>query len=261
MERYQVTADDRARIAPQADMLKVSGDQIFATLQGEGVTAGSKAIFLRLHFCNLACGKESGWQCDTGYTWDKDRPEFWQEPQNWSYLDTANNVKKLWADEFGQTTPDDEKRIVITGGEPLLQQKKIVELLEYMPNWKVEIETNGTIKPSDKLNRCQINCSPKLENSGNSKGRRYKPEVLKAINEMPNSWFKFVVVTSHDLDEVSQIANDCGLSPEKIMIMPEGHTKEATDEHQASFEHEALKRGWKIAKRNQLEWFGSKRRT
>ena len=62
MERYQVTVDDRLRIKPQADMLKVSGDQIFATLQGEGVTAGSKAIFLRLHFCNLACGKESGWQ-------------------------------------------------------------------------------------------------------------------------------------------------------------------------------------------------------
>lgn len=93
MEKYQVTATDKLRVKPQQDKLKVSGDQIFATLQGEGATAGSKAIFLRLHFCNLACGKKGGWQCDTGYTWDKDRPEFWQEPQNWSYLNTANNVK------------------------------------------------------------------------------------------------------------------------------------------------------------------------
>lgn len=261
MDIYKPTTSEIAGIKPKADMLKVSGDQIFATLQGEGITTGSKAIFLRLHFCNLACGKKDGWQCDTGYTWDRDRAEFWQESQDWPYLETANKVKRLWFDEFSENTPDDEKRLVITGGEPLLQQKKIAELIGYLPNWKFEIETNGTIKPDKKLYGCQINCSPKLSNSGNSKEKRYKPEVLKAINEMPNSWFKFVVTGLGDLDEISYIAQECHINPEKILIMPEGHTKDVTDAHLSKVKEEVEKRGWKITERKQLEWFGNKRRT
>jgi len=261
MEKYQITKEDRLRIKSKADKLKVSGDQIFATLQGEGVTAGSKAIFLRLHFCNLACGKNGGWQCDTGYTWDKDRSEFWNEPKDWTFLETANSVKKLWASEFSQNTPDSEKRIVITGGEPLLQQKKIASLIDIMPNWKVEIETNGTIKPIEELHNCQFNCSPKLSNSGNSKEKRYKPEVLKFINGLSNSWFKFVVCTPQDLDEVDEIVAECGLNKNKVLIMPEGSTLDATQGHLESISGEVESRGYKITKRNQLEWFGNKRRT
>ncbi len=261
MEKYQITDDDRNRIKLQADKLKISGDKIFATLQGEGSTTGKKAIFLRLHFCNLACGKKEGWQCDTGYTWDKDRSEFWQEAEDWTYLETANRVKLLWSKEFGHNTPDSQKRIVITGGEPLLQQEKIVKLLEFLSNWNVEIETNGTIKPDKKLEPCQINCSPKLANSGNPLERRYNPEVLIAINEMPNSWFKFVVASVEDLNEVETIIQECHLQKNKILIMPEGLTLAETTKHLQIIQQEVGQRGWIVAKRKQLEWFGTKRRT
>lgn len=256
MEIYKPTVEDRIRIKSHPDTLKVSGDQIFATLQGEGVTAGQPAIFLRLHFCNLACS----W-CDTGYTWDKNREEFWKELVDWTLPETAGNVELTWSKEFGGQVSDSEKRIVITGGESLLQQKKIVELLNYLPNWNVEIETNGTIAPLQELYNSQINCSPKLENSNNSKNRRFRPEVLKIINELPNSWFKFVVTTQTDLEEIDQIVKQCNLTPEKILIMPEGVTLDATTAHLVIVEEAVKEKGWNVTKRNQLEWFGNKRRT
>lgn len=253
---YKPTAEDRTKIKPHPNTLKVSGDQLFATFQGEGVTAGQPAIFLRLHFCNLACS----W-CDTGYTWDKNREEFWKEPVDWTLSETASNIKTAWTEKFGSQVPDSEKRIVITGGEPLLQQKKIVDLLGHLPNWKVEIETNGTIAPLSELHDCQINCSPKLENSNNSKNSRFRPEVLKIINKLPNSWFKFVVVAESDLKEIGQLVKECNLNPEKILIMPEGVTLDATTAHLGLVETAVKEKGWNITKRNQLEWFGNKRRT
>ncbi len=259
-EFYTPTVNDRLHIKPDPDMFKVSGDQVFATLQGEGVTAGSPSVFLRLHFCNLACGKTGGWKCDTGYTWDKGRAEFWQEPVDWTFTQTVEEINKAWNEKFINIS-DSEKRLVVTGGEPLLQQRKIIELRKLLPKWKVEIETNGTITPLSKLADCQINCSPKLSNSGNSKDRRFRPETLKAINAMPNSWFKFVVISPEDLIEIEELVNSCGLNPEKILIMPEGHTKDATDIHLQVVEKEVEKRGWKVTKRNQLEWYGNKRRT
>ncbi len=258
---YKPTAEELVAIRPLPDMLKVSGDGVFATLQGEGVTAGAPSVFMRLHYCNLTCGANGGWICDTLYTWLKESPEYWRESENWSYETTASNIEKAWKEKFGQEIPDDQKRVVITGGEPLLQQKKIVKLLEFLPDWKVEFETNGTIIPLPELSNHQFNCSPKLSNSGNTAERRYKPKALKTINEISNSWFKFVVSDPSDLKEIDFIVKDCNLKHEKVMIMPEGHNSETVNTHLEIVKDEVLKRGWSITKRNQLDWYGPKRRT
>ena len=256
MERYQVTDKDRSRLKPQPGQLMVSGDGAFATLQGEGVTAGQRAIFLRLHGCNLTCL----W-CDTRYTWDRTRPEFWQEPQSWSLLETSRVVEDLWTDKFGTDDLSNEKRLVVTGGEPLLQQLKVIDLIESLPGWQVEIETNGTIRPDPKLSRCQFNCSPKLENSGNPVSKRYKPEVLKAINNTPDCWFKFVATSAVDLEEIDMMVKTCDLDPHKILVMPEGRTLETTAAHLLAVQEGVERRGWQTTKRNQIEWFGNNRRT
>lgn len=259
-EPYRPTPQDIQLIKPRPDMLKVSGDGIFATLQGEGITAGLPSVFLRLQYCNLACGASSGWKCDTGYTWDKTTKEYWQEPEDWEYKDTAARISQAWNDKFGQDV-NAQRRLVVTGGEPLLQQEKIVRILEFIPDWKVEVETNGTIAPIQELQNCQLNCSPKLSNSGNSLRSRYKPDVLRLINSLPNSWFKFVAVEPRDLEEIDEIAKDCDIDKSKILIMPEGQTAEEVSRHEEALREAVATRDWKITLRNQLIWFGSKRRT
>lgn len=265
-KRYQPTKVEIANLKRKDNCFKVSGDRVFATFQGEGLleseggTVGCPAVFFRLHFCNLHCGFPNGWQCDTGYTWNTQREEFWKEPKDWTINQVKDEIEKSWNEKFG-SKDSSTKRLVITGGEPLLQQELIIKLLEQIPDWKVEIETNGTIKPDIKLDICQINCSPKLENSGNKKQFRYHPEVLKAINDCSVSWFKFVVNRVDDFEEIKKIAIDCVLRPEKILIMPEGYTIETVNNHREKIEKDVASLGWRISNRNQLLWFGSKRRT
>lgn len=258
IETYQPSKSDIERLRPRAEMLKVSGDGVFATFQGEGLTAGLPSVFLRLHYCNLTCGVPNGWKCDTAYTWDKRTAEYWQEPQDWSYEETASSVEKAWFSRFGD---EQDRRLVITGGEPLIQQRKIAMLLDRLPGWNVEIETNGIIIPIPELHTCQFNCSPKLSNSGNSSRRRYKPEVLRAINNLPGSQFKFVVVDQMDLEEVAQIVTDCELDQEKILVMPEGRTANEVEVKAGKLKSAVEAKGWKLTMRNQLIWYGPKRRT
>lgn len=255
---YRPTPEDIERIKPQPDKLKVSGDGVFVTLQGEGVTAGLPAVFLRLHYCNLTCGYPTGWKCDTWYTWDKRTEEYWREPEDWGHEDLAIKISKTWLERFDKK---EEKRLVITGGEPMLQQTKIAKLLESLEDWNIEIETNGTITPLPELHECQFNCSPKLKSSGNNLASRYKPESLRAIDSLDNSWFKFVAVTVSDLAEVEQIVSECNLKPESILIMPEGQTAEIVQEHADILSVEIEQRGWKITMRQQLNWFGNNRKT
>ena len=160
-------------MAMSKDKFKVSGDGVFYTLQGEGVSMGKPACFLRLHVCNLKCE----W-CDTRYTWDANTKEFWTEGKDWSIAETKLKVESSW----GCRNTIIPKRLVITGGEPLLQKEKIDLLLDKMPDWLIEIETNGTVLPTVKmLERCQFNCSPKLGNTKKSQNSKNKTRSFTNI--------------------------------------------------------------------------------
>lgn len=265
-KRHLPSRQEFAKLSKKENFFKVSGDKVFATLQGEGLpqseggTAGCPAVFFRLQWCNLHCGFPSGWKCDTGYTWDTKREEYWQEPEDWSIEKSVTEIEKAWNERF-DNKDNYSQRLVITGGEPLIQQDMIIKLLDKMPKWQVEIETNGTIEPNNKLISCQINCSPKLSNSGNELEKRLKPKILQKINDWPTSWFKFVVNNQTDVEEIEKIVNDCHLNPGKVLIMPEGITKEAVTDNRKKIEKKILEKGWKIIKRYQLIWFGPKRRT
>lgn len=67
-----------------------------------------------------------------------------------------------------------------------------------------EIETNGTFYIQTTLFELlnQINCSPKLENSGMSKKQRIKPEAIERIMQHDNYQFKFVISTEEDIEEM-----------------------------------------------------------
>ena len=237
-------AIEKEEILIKEDSLLVSGDKCFFTLQGEGTTFGKPAVFLRLHMCNLRCI----W-CDTTYTWNREDERFWSEPERWD-LDRA----------FNEITKYPCKRLVITGGEPMLHKKAIDKLISmFDDDWKFEIETNGTIPPTETMiNRgAQINCSPKIDNSKNPKSIRYKPEVLKQINEITNSSFKFVVSKVEDLEEIEKIIKDCDLDNEKIILMPEGITQENIAEHGRLVAELCKEKGWRLIPRLQIMLWGN----
>ena len=129
-------------------------NEIFKSIQGEGPNFGKPAIFLRTAQCNLKCT----W-CDTKYTWD------------WKNYDFQKEVKEMTIDEVKDAILDLEiKHLVITGGEPLLQQDDLADLLSFLkPDFYVEVETNCTILPNKMLTDLidQWNVSPKTKNSGN----------------------------------------------------------------------------------------------
>lgn len=244
-EPYKPTPEEMAGLKIKPDQFKVSGDKVFFTVQGEGQSIGKPAVFLRLHFCNLQCS----W-CDTKYTWDKNSREFWQEGQDWTIEQAAQRVSAF-----------PTKRLVVTGGEPMLQQGSIARLIEQIPDWDVEIETAGTVAPLPELQkRVQFNVSPKLVNSGNSLRSRYKPDVIRTFNVLPHTTFKFVVQQAGDLEEVDQIVEKCNLDPSKIIIMPEGTTQDEIRDHALLVTDQVKQRGWRLLPRLQIMLWGSERK-
>jgi 7-carboxy-7-deazaguanine synthase len=139
------------------------GPEIFASLQGEGPSMGRPVAFVRLSRCNLACV----W-CDTAYTWHftgDNRPH----RDGSTFERRANQVALTPAETAARIAALGQNRLVITGGEPLLQAGGLAEMLEHLPDISVEIETNGTVAAPPRLDIRvdQYNVSPKLAHSGN----------------------------------------------------------------------------------------------
>jgi organic radical activating enzyme len=86
-----------------------------------------------------------------------------------------------------------------------------------------EIETNGTIIIEDNLFKIldQINCSPKLSNSGMTAKQRIVPEAIKRIMEHPNYQFKFVISTEDDIKELfNDFVEPFNIPLKNVVCMP-----------------------------------------
>jgi len=214
--------------------LLISSD--FYSVQGEGISSGVPSYFVRLGICNLTCGMsraftnalakeqklEDGeifegdlvkegkatWTCDSTSQW------LWRgEDKEFQYLINR------WKEEG---VYDDINRgnvhIIWTGGEPTIKghQEAIVNFNNHWGNvmsqgtsWHEfipfqEIETNGTIVIDLPLFNIldQINCSPKLANSGMTEKQRINPEAIQRIMHHTNYQFKFVISTEEDVQEL-----------------------------------------------------------
>lgn len=229
------------------DSFLVSGDRVFFSLQGEGQSLGKPAVFLRLHLCNLHCA----W-CDTRYTWDKQTNAYFDEPERWSIEQAWEAINRFPA-----------KRIVVTGGEPLLHSHALDKLINLIPSeWKIEFETNGTIPPTAMMisRQVQFNVSPKLSNSDIERTLRHRPEVLRIFNQQPNTTYKFVVASREDVREVENIVSECGIDSDKVILMPEGMTQRAISEHGRAVAELCKENGWRLMPRLHVMLWGKKRR-
>jgi 7-cyano-7-deazaguanosine (preQ0) biosynthesis protein QueE len=215
------------------------------TFQGEGPSMGRRAGFVRLGRCNLDCT----W-CDTPYTWD------------WSRFDPAVEVHQVEVDAIvDQLAAMAPEIVVVTGGEPLLQQRALVPLLEACAErgWPVEVETNGTLAPSTAVAElvAQWNVSPKLANSGVPAERRIVPEALAALQATGRAVFKLVVGDESELDEVAELVEAHGLAP--VWIMPEGTDGAALLERARALAAPVTARGWSLTTRLHVLLWGDER--
>jgi organic radical activating enzyme len=231
--------------------------EIFASLQGEGPSMGLPVAFVRLSRCNLACT----W-CDTAYTWrftGDNRPH----RDGVAYARKANQVTLSPEDAAERIAALGQKRLVITGGEPLLQAGALAEMLAFLPDMEVEIETNGTIAPPARLDVRvdQYNVSPKLSHSGNPAELALIPERLDAWAREPRAFFKFVVATPEDVAEVLALQRRYRLRPEQVFLMAEGTDSATLRARQAWLAGLCLAHGLRMSDRLHIHLYGNTRGT
>jgi 7-carboxy-7-deazaguanine synthase len=207
----------------------------FYSCQCEGITTGYPAYFVRLANCNLSCGarmafvnqfKKDQVDYDPGTfqgdlhaegkaTWTCDTIPVWAKGVERDYDYLINRWKE-------QGIYEDIKKgiihIIWTGGEPTIpqHQKAIIGFHNYWAEEVfsgsdyvsftpyVEIETNGTFEIEEELMQQldQINCSPKLANSGMTEKQRIVPAAIESIKKHLNYQFKFVISSEEDVQEV-----------------------------------------------------------
>jgi len=177
--------------------------EIFKSIQGEGVNAGQEAVFLRLSGCNFRCN----W-CDTKYAWEKGKE-----------MSVEEVVDKVLS--YGV------EHLVITGGEPLLQQEELGQVLDELPErFYVELETNGSVECKLEGKLDLITCSPKLKNSG-------VEEYELKIGSDEKVYYKFVIERAGDVEEVKKYLRKWNIPVSRVVLMPLGTEREVVLEREA----------------------------
>lgn len=183
------------------EILVLSDDKLFYTLEGEGEYIGYPSVFMRLAGCNLTCSgfksEASPHGCDSYISWSVKNKMTFEEI--FALMDRYCYIAHLKAGAIFK----------ITGGEPLVNQKQLLKFMqafkeEYNFIPKIDFETNATITPhEDWVNvwNATFTTSPKLSTNGDPVSKTYKPEVLKWHVDN-NSGFKFVINSSEDIEEV-----------------------------------------------------------
>jgi len=212
-----------------SNKLLISSD--FYSVQGEGISSGVPSYFVRLGICNLTCGMsrqfanqlikdqnlEDGeifegdlvkegkatWTCDSTSQW------LWRgEDKEFQYLIDRWKEEGIYDDILNGNI-----HIIWTGGEPTIKghQEAIVNFFKYWSTKESslsdvynEIETNGTIVIDPDLfwTLHQINCSPKLSNSGLDAKQRINEAAIKRVMQHKNYQFKFVISNEEDILEL-----------------------------------------------------------
>lgn len=219
---FPIVVDENGDKVSQGDL--DTGLGFSGTVQGEGMYMGVPSLFVRTSGCNLrclftACNKKHNF-CDTSYSSFKPEVNFM----------TTEKVAAIIRHNIGNM-----KHLVVTGGEPMMQSKALIELFELIKDLKLKItiETNGTIYDEEITSYVDLfSISPKLSNSNPTKEKladinymlseslieqhkekRYNMSALtnfisasfgiyQRLNGNPKIQLKFVVTDPSDLEEI-----------------------------------------------------------
>jgi len=157
-------------------------NEIFYSIDGEGLRTGELAVFIRLAGCNLNCS-----YCDTKYAIK-------------GYLGTKMIIEEI----LNEVKKYNCRNITLTGGEPLIHFR-VKELIDELinNNYKVNIETNGAVDITPYLDKCLITMDYKLPSSGME--QHMILDNLEKLTE--NDVLKFVTEES-DFETIKRILTD-----------------------------------------------------
>lgn len=273
------------------------------TFQGEGAYTGRPTAWLRVWGCNFECagfGQEQPDKpetydldylkidpaeyksmealpvfhrgCDSSYSWAKKFAHLAHQNTAAGICDEIEAV--LPGGKFLHPTSKQWHHMAFTGGEPMMSQTAIVDVMENFaardntPRF-VTIETNGTQKPRPAFENLFANhegelfwsVSPKLYLSGELWANAIKPEVLahyKAISD--HGQLKYVCNgTDRNWDEVARATDlyrEAGINWD-VWIMPVGADREMQESHQARIAEQAVERGYSVSARVHTWVFGN----
>lgn len=209
------------------------------TIQGEGRHAGQLASFVRLAGCNLTCS----W-CDSAYTWD------------WSRYDHDTEVHRVELDDAIAMVRDLPGRIVITGGEPLLQSSALGYLMAALPGKTFDLETNGT-RPLGATTGlwATVTCSPKVIPSADQGALALR--LNASVKDVAD--FKFVIRHGADLAAVDAFTAVHELPANRVWLMPEGTTTNVLTERTPAVMQAAVDRGFNFSSRLHVYAWGEER--
>lgn len=211
------------------------------TIQGEGPHAGQLSTFLRLAGCNLTCS----W-CDSAYTWD------------WTRFDRADEVHRMVPADVAEALTAHPGRIIVTGGEPLLQAPGLAQVLDLLRHRLFDVETNGTRPLGDTAEFWDmIICSPKIIPSAGQPAlaRSLDPSVT----DDPRTVFKFVVADDRDLDACTGLVREHRLPADRVWLMPEGTDAATLTGRMPWLMEAAVERGFNITSRLHVYGWGDER--
>ena len=168
-------------------MEKIHINETFKSIDGEVNRWGQGILstFLRFQGCNLKCT-----YCDSKRTWDKTKGVFLSVDEVMDRVEGAGN-----------------RKVTITGGEPLLQPNSLFELTKrlFKGGFDVSVETNGTL-PLRGFNVGSWVVDCKLSNIGNGKGDILHLGTVKKLGM--NDFIKFLVGSKRDFEDALDYHND-----------------------------------------------------
>jgi len=182
-------------------MTKAKIADIFESIQGEGIYAGVKQVFVRFFGCNLKCNF-----CDTKLShYDK-----------YSSLDLFNKIRK---------THKEFHSLCFTGGEPLLQKDFLKEILRLAKNdgYSTYLETNGTL--ADEFSEVKddvdiVAMDIKLPSSTKDKNRWHEHRKFLSVARGKDIFIKMVICEStkkKDLKDALKLIS--GINPNIPLVL------------------------------------------